>query len=236
MNTDIISTVRTELKKNIDPATRDSAKRFFKEEVKFYGVKSAVAGKIAADAFRSIKDKSKEEIFILCEELLKSDYSEEAFIAFEWSYRVRERYTPADFKVFERWVATYVNNWAKCDTICNHTIGEFVERYPQYVEKLKAWAVSKNRWVKRAAAFTLILPARRGLFLKDIFHIADTLLHDEDDLVQKGYGWMLKEASRKHQEDVFRYIMKHKATMPRTALRYAIEKMPEELKRRAMAK
>ena len=59
---------------------------------------------------------------------------------------------------------------------------------------------------------------------------------DTDDLVQKGYGWMLKEASKKHQTQVFNYIMKNKAKMPRTALRYAIEKMPVELKKQAMKK
>jgi 3-methyladenine DNA glycosylase AlkD len=53
-------------------------------------------------------------------------------------------------------------------------------------------------------------------------------------MVQKGYGWMLKEASKKHQAEVFNYVMSKKARMPRTALRYAIEKMPADLKRRAM--
>jgi 3-methyladenine DNA glycosylase AlkD len=60
------------------------------------------------------------------------------------------------------------------------------------------------------------------------------LFHDTDDLVQKGYGWMLKEASRRHPEEVFRYVMKHREDMPRTALRYAIEKMPGDWKRQAM--
>ncbi len=74
------------------------------------------------------------------------------------------------------------------------------------------------------------------MFLEDVFEIADILLSDKDDLVQKGYGWMLKEASRQHQREVFNYIMRKKTVMPRTALRYAIEKMPEDLRRRAMKK
>jgi 3-methyladenine DNA glycosylase AlkD len=53
-------------------------------------------------------------------------------------------------------------------------------------------------------------------------------------MVQKGYGWLLKEASRAHQAEVFDYVMKNKAVMPRTSLRYAIEKMPAELRRKAM--
>ena len=72
------------------------------------------------------------------------------------------------------------------------------------------------------------------MFLQDVFDIADILLGDKDDLVQKGYGWMLKEASRIHEQEVFDYIMAHKSVMPRTALRYAIEKMPLDLRKRAM--
>ena len=62
------------------------------------------------------------------------------------------------------------------------------------------------------------------------------LLTDEDDLVQKGYGWMLKVAGQSHQEQVFDYVMKNKKIMPRTSLSYAIEKMPEDLRKQAMKK
>jgi 3-methyladenine DNA glycosylase AlkD len=83
---------------------------------------------------------------------------------------------------------------------------------------------------------SLIIPARHGKFIKDVFEIADILLLDSEDMVQKGYGWMLKAASQAHQREVFNYVMKHKAKMPRTALRYAIEKMPKVLKAKAMQK
>jgi len=106
--------------------------------------------------------------------------------------------------------------------------------YPQFLPKLKEWATSENRWTRRAAAVTLIIPAQKGLFLNDIFEIAGTLLLDKDDLVQKGYGWMLKVASQAYQKEVFDFVMKYKATMPRTALRYAIEKMPQGMKAEAM--
>ena len=72
--------------------------------------------------------------------------------------------------------------------------------------------------------------------LKNIFEIAGILLTDKDDLVQKGYGMDVKAASQAHQQEVFDYVMKTKSVMPRTALRYAIEKMPKELKIKAMGK
>ncbi|MDR1585051.1 MAG: DNA alkylation repair protein, partial [Prevotellaceae bacterium] len=161
---------------------------------------------------------------------------EEAVVACIFSEALHRQYEPADFKTFERWVRKYVNNWADCDTLCNHTIGTFVMMYPACINELKKWAESPERWVKRAAAVSLIIPARKGLFLQDIFEIANTLLLDKDDMVQKGYGWMLKAASQAHQQEVFDYVISKKAVMPRTALRYAIEKMPEELRVEAMKK
>ena len=90
--------------------------------------------------------------------------------------------------------------------------------------------------MKRAAAVSFIVPAKRGEFLKDALEICDVLLLDGDDMVQKGYGWLLKEESRQHTKEVYNYVVKHRKEMPRTALRYAIELMPKELKSEAMKK
>ena len=108
--------------------------------------------------------------------------------------------------------------------------------YPDKINLLKKWAKSSNRWMRRASAVSLIIPARDGNFLSDIFEISDILLVDSDDMVQKGYGWMLKSATKRWQKEVFDYVIRNKALMPRTALRYAIEKMPADLKIAAMAK
>ncbi len=232
----IVITLRKELKQNSDPQTQTTGQSFFKEKVKMYGIKTATVIKIGKAYDKDVAALDKKAAFTLCDELWQSGYMEESFIACHFSYLIRKSYQPADFKVFEKWVNEYVSNWASCDTLCNHTIGKFIEMYPEYLENLKKWTKSKNRWMRRAAAVSLIVPARQGKFLPEIFGIAEELLMDEDDLVQKGYGWMLKVASQAHQNEVFEYVLKHKATMPRTALRYAIEKMPKELKLQVMAK
>jgi len=235
MNT-LVKEIFQKLEQSSDLKTKESGERFFKEKVKMHGVKTAIALNISKEYYKQVKGKSKEEIFTLCEELWQTGYMDESFIACNWSYNVHKDYKEKDIQIFERWINTYVNNWASCDTFCNHTVGEFIVMYPKYISTLKQWAKSKNRWVKRASAVSLIVPARKGLFLNDVFEIADTLLLDTDDMVQKGYGWMLKVASNMHEKEVFDYVMKHKSNMPRTALRYAIEKMPKELKIEAMKK
>jgi len=216
--------------------TRTTGQRFFKEKVKIYGIKTALVTKIAKKYSKEIMVLPKQEVFVVCDQLWQSGFMEESFVACHFSHLICKNYQPADFKIFEKWVNNYISNWASCDTLCNHSIGTFVEMYPEFLTNLKKWAKSESRWARRASAVTLIIPARHGRFLKDIFEIADVLLEDSDDLVQKGYGWMLKVASEAHQTEVFEYVMKNKNDMPRTALRYAIEKMPKELKAKAMAK
>jgi len=88
--------------------------------------------------------------------------------------------------------------------------------------------------MKRASAVSLIYSIRRKQQLGAIFETADALLTDQDIMVQKGYGWMLKEASNEYPDEVFDYVMKNKKEMPRTALRYAIEKLSPESRREAM--
>lgn len=230
----IVELVRKKLIENADEKTKAGSKRYFKEQIDTYGVKSAVVGQISKEIYSQITDFSKDEIFELCEELWKSGMLEESFIACNWSYAVRKQYVEADFSTFERWVKNYVSNWASCDTFCNHTIGAFLQLYPQFVQKMKEWTHSPNRWVKRASAVSFILPARKGLFKEDIFDIANNLLLDTDDMVQKGYGWMLKSLADSYEDEVFQYVLSKRAVMPRTTLRYAIEKMPPDKKQEAM--
>lgn len=232
----VITKIRQELQSLADPEIQKTSRRFFKEEITCYGMKTATGIAIAKKYWKEIKTRNKQEIFALCEELYQSGYMEESFIVSEWAHALSGRYEREDLAVFRRWIDTYITNWASCDGFCNHTMGDFIEQYPECTEELKRWTQSENRWMRRAAAVSLIVPAKHGKFLEESIEIAYLLLTDTDDLVQKGYGWLLKEVSRKHTEEVFSYVMMNKKVMPRTALRYAIELMPKDLRAEAMKK
>ena len=230
-----IPAIRRTLKELATEQTRTVTQRFFKEPIRLYGVKSPVVRQVAKEHFAAIKGTPKAEVFALCDSLWASGMLEEIGVACEWIYRFHKEFTPDDFPRFEAWIDAYITNWATCDSFCNHTVGTFLTMYPQYIADLKKrWSVSKNLWTRRASAVSLIIPAKNGQFHDDVFQIATTLLHDPEDLVQKGYGWLLKSAADFDRETVFRFVMANKATMPRTALRYAIEKMPKEMKAQAM--
>jgi 3-methyladenine DNA glycosylase AlkD len=232
----IIERIQQELRALADPEIRKTSQRFFKDDITCYGIKTAGVMAIAKKYWKEVKGRPKLEIFTLCEDLYQSGYMEESFIVSNWAHALSGRYEKEDLAVFRRWIDTYITNWASCDGFCNHTMGDFIEQYPEYTEELKRWTRSENRWMRRAAAVSLIVPAKHGKFLKESLEISDLLLTDMDDMVQKGYGWLLKEASRKHTSEVFSYVMMNKRVMPRTALRYAIELMPEDLRSEAMKK
>lgn len=216
---------------------RESSRRFFKDsqKIKFHGVKSAEVRKIAKQGLAALKGVDKETLFGLCEELWKSGFLEEGGVACEWAHAQRKHFVPSDLSVFGRWIERYIDNWASCDTLCNHTVGDLVTMYPKLVGELLHWTASPNRWKKRAAAVSLIIPARKGLFLENVLAIADRLLGSPDDMVQKGYGWALKAAGEAHPDVVYSYLVKNHEVMPRTAFRYALEKLPEDLRKKAMA-
>jgi len=232
----VIERIREELRASADENTKKSFQRFFKEKATFYGVKTGTVGKIAKRYWNEVKSCSKTEVFSLCEELYSSGFTEEAFVVSFWLPNMVEKLKPIDLAIFKGWIEKYIDNWAKCDGFCNHTIGSLIEKYPESINEVKTWAKSRNRWLKRAAAVSLIIPAKKGDFLQDAFEISDMLLPDKDDMVQKGYGWLLKEASRMHQKQVLNYVLENRKKMGRTALRYAIELMPKELKTEAMKK
>jgi len=232
----IVGQVRAELKANADEQTRNGATRYFKEAITVYGVNTATVAKIVKTHWSQVKGLEKSEIFSVCEELFRSGVMEEAFVAADWLPNIAERFERSDLATFKRWILQYIDNWAKCDSFCNHTVGDFMMNFPDCVSELKEWAKSSNRWLKRAAAVSLVVPAKKGMFLAEAFEISDLLLTDGDDLVQKGYGWLLKAETEKHPKEIFAYVLKNKAVMPRTALRYAIEKLPKEQKAEAMKK
>ena len=232
----IILKIKKQLKNNVDLEYKKNSYNFFKEEIKIHGVRTPNVRNISKKYFSEIRDLSKKEIFFLCEELLRSGYVEESVIAFDWTYRIKDRYEKKDFKILELWLEKYVSDWGRCDDLCTHALGFYLFKFPEFLPKIEKWAFSKNRWQRRASAVCLIYSLKRKRNLTNAFNIANILLEDSDDLVQKGYGWMLKEASNVYPDEVFNFIHKNKRTMPRTALRYAIEKMPKEIKIELMKK
>ena len=232
----ITAEITDDILKHSNPEFRKVQARFFKEEIPIRGTRSEDVKKITQKHWKNIKNLGKEEIIAICEELYKTGYLEESLAAPGFLSKLQKEYTAEDIRRFEDLIDRYIKNWAACDGFCTRVMGDYLEKYPENLPVLKEWAVSENLWLRRAAAVSLIKPARKGKYLAEAFEISGILLRDGEDMVQKGYGWLLKEESRKNTREVLDYVVRNKREMPRTALRYAIELMPKAMKDEAMKK
>ena len=89
---------------------------------------------------------------------------------------------------------------------------------------------------KRSAAVSLLPLSRKGKFLQEVFKTSLKLIPIRDDMVEKGVGWLLKETSKAKQKEIIEFVKKHENAMTRTTFRYAIEKIPENIRKKLMRK
>jgi 3-methyladenine DNA glycosylase AlkD len=122
-----------------------------------------------------------------------------------------------------------INNWDLVDSSAPYIVGPYLLTRPRTI--LRKLANSKNIWERRIAIVATFAFIRAGQ-TEDTFAIAQMLLADSHDLIHKAVGWALREAGKKHPELLLAFLEEHYAKLPRTALRYAIERFtPAERKR-----
>lgn len=118
----------------------------------------------------------------------------------------------------------YINCWDLVDVTCPHIVGKHLMDKDRSI--LYTWAKSNHLWTKRIAMITNWWFVRKG-DLSEVYKISEELLKDDHDLIHKAVGWMLREAAKKDMPKTEIFLIKYYHDMPRTMLRYAIEKYPE---------
>ena len=183
---------------------------------------SPEAQKIAAEAYRTVKQWPLAERNRFCNELWKSG---QGIVAIYLYRRFRKQCASCEFHLFEKWIDRYVLHWGHCDGVSHYLISAAIENEPELARQVVPWTVSANRWKRRAAAVSLVYGARRGRDSELILQVAGRLLYDRDDLVRKAVGWLLKETYATQPRDVMRFLRSRKAGAPQMVLRIAAEKM-----------
>jgi len=138
-----------------------------------------------------------------------------------------------EFRRFASWLDR-VTNWSDHDALVHDLLGPMVCGEPAYCVEVFRWARSRNRWRRRAACVALIRGARQKKFFVEIVRTSEMLLDDEDDMVQKGLGWLLREAAKYDARRTVPYLMKVRGRAPRLVLRTACETLPVAARRRVL--
>jgi 3-methyladenine DNA glycosylase AlkD len=217
--------LRFELNQAADPKFREGQKWFFKEPVDPYGVRTVHLNRIVRELYKRVKGWKAADRNRLCTEMWKNGKLEEsAAVCHLYRHFARECHE-CEFRLFERWLDRYVHTWAHCDGLSTWLFAASLRNEPKLISELADWTRSPNRWRRRAAAVSLLQEAKSGRNLEAILDIADRLAEDRDDMVEKGVGWLLKEAYPKQPAAVVRFLRQNRARFSRTTLRYAAEKM-----------
>jgi 3-methyladenine DNA glycosylase AlkD len=229
--------IAAELQPRADPAYRELVQSRYNMDVStFLGVRTPIVHRSANRHYKLLKSFPIEERLAACTTMLEAKIYELKVMAFRWAYLSRNDLAPVHLPVLAGWLARYIDDWIDCDDLCIHVLGEFFVRHPELADVTRTWTRADNRWVRRGAAVAIIPSARKGKLHELALDIADLLLDDNDNLIQKAYGWLLKEASKADPQGIYAYLMQRRSIMPRLAFRYALEKMPDELRRDALAR
>lgn len=172
------------------------------------------------------------------ERLLESPYYEARMGAVSiMDFQARARRITADHRraLFDLYIRRHdrINNWDLVDRAAPYVVGGYLADKPRAV--LYDLARSANPWERRTAIVSTYYFIRAGE-LDETFHIAELLVRDEHDLVQKAVGSWIREAGKQDQALLLRFLGRHAETMPRAMLRYAVEKLPSEMRATFMAK
>lgn len=208
------------------PEEARKTERFFKSGEGEYGAGDQFIGVRMGNIFTLVKEYFDMPVSEL-EKLLDSPIHEHRAGAVSIMDKASRRKTlPANRRkeFFDLYVRRHdrINNWDLVDLGALHMVGMYLQDRPRDI--LYRWAKSDNLWERRSAIVgTAYLIRQKDL--DDTFQIAEILVDDTHDLIHKGVGWMLRFAGDKDPKRLLTFLDKHAATMPRTMLRYAIEKL-----------
>jgi 3-methyladenine DNA glycosylase AlkD len=208
---------------------------FFKDEIKSHGWRTA-------DLRRAIrlcrKDILREHGFDFLVETADQLFSglvlEEKIAGIFLLENLIEKCGEREFELFESWLDR-IGSWADHDGLVHYLISPMVAAKPSRAKAVFKWAKSPNRWHRRAACVALIRVARAKMLFAEITKLSGRLLADQDDMVQKGLGWLLREAAKFDAKRTVPYLMKIRDRAPRLVLRTACETLPLATKKRVLS-
>ncbi|RPJ49163.1 MAG: DNA alkylation repair protein [Candidatus Latescibacterota bacterium] len=218
-----------------DPEVARSGQRFFKEPVPLLGIPGPTINRVARELVRETRGCwTAREAVRFCDVLVREPHLEARAVGFLAVAPHAGDAGPFLLARIRSWLARSCGSWAAVDTLAPRVLGPFVDRHPDRIPEVVEWTGAKNMWVRRGAAVAFVNHARKGRHLGAAYEIAERLLDDEEDLMHKAVGWLLREAGKADGPRLERFLRRHGPRIPRTTLRYAIERFPESKRKKLL--
>jgi 3-methyladenine DNA glycosylase AlkD len=231
----IATDIRSILKDGGSAQHASGVQWFFKDEIKSHGWYTAELRRAVRRCRREIlREHDLDFLVTVADKLFSGPVLEEKVAAVFLLEKMDAQFGDREFRMFESWLDR-ISSWADHDGLVHYLIAPMVAAKPARVKNVFRWAKSRDRWHRRAACVALIRGARVKMFFPEIVKLSDSLLADDDDMVQKGLGWLLRETAKFDAKRTVAYLMKIRGRAPRLVLRTACETLPGSVKRRILA-
>ena len=208
---------------------------FFKEEIKSHGWYTADLRRALRRCRKDILREHDFDFLIkVADQLFSGPVLEEKMAGIFLLESMTDRCGDREFELFENWLDR-ISSWADHDGLVHCLISPMVAAKTARAKSVFKWARSPNRWHRRAACVTLIRAARAKMLFPEITKLSNSLLADEDDMVQKGLGWLLREAAKFDAKRTVSYLMQIRDRAPRLVLRTACETLPVAVRKRILS-
>jgi 3-methyladenine DNA glycosylase AlkD len=208
---------------------------FFKEEIQSHGWYTADLRR-AIRRWRQdiLREHGFDFLLRVADDLFSGNVLEEKTAAVFLLEKMDAKFGDREFRVFESWLDR-ISSWADHDALVHYLIASIVAAKPARVRDAFRWARSRDRWHRRAACVALIRAARAKLLFPEIVKLSSVLLADDDEMVQKGLGWLLRETAKFDAKRTVPYLMKIRGRAPRLVLRTACETLPPAARSKILA-
>ena len=219
--------VTNHLRSLANPEIAKHSQRFFKTAEGEYGFGDKFLG-IRVPVIRQAVKKYNNTPLSVAEQLLKSEYHEvRLFALLLLVFRFSKSNADEQEEIYHLYLRNtqYINNWDLVDCSAHYIVGTYLENKGKSV--LYNLSQSNSLWERRIAIMSTFYFIKKGQF-SDTLQISEQLLSDQEDLIHKAVGWMLREVGKRDLAKEVAFLKAHYQKMPRTMLRYAIEKFSQE--------
>jgi len=213
----------------------DTLQKYFKDPIQAYGVdyptyKTWLKGFVA----RLEESWTLTEAVAFCDAIIEDPHLEARGTGFQVVGAFVEEAGPELLAHGRRWLETACGNWGLVDGLAPTVLSPLLRKYPEMAGEVKEWTASPSPWVRRGAAVAFVsLMDDEGLMTAG-YEVATRLRGDGEDLIHSAGGWMLREAGKVDRGRLEAYLLEKGPALPRTTLRYAIEKFPKEDRKRLL--
>ncbi|HVP46932.1 MAG TPA: DNA alkylation repair protein [Bryobacteraceae bacterium] len=229
---------RKTLRTSADPRVARSQKRFFKpwEKISLYGLKTPDVKRVERELYQSVrKSWTYAAALEFCDLLMHDAHLESEAVGLLLLERYHRQFEKDLLETARGWLeAGLCENWAATDDLATGVLWRLLDKYEDLGGEFEAWQASPNLWFRRAGIVVFVKCAGKGKHLDRAYQIVTALFPDTHDLIHKACGWLLREAGKADAPRLEKFLLKHGPAVPRTTLRYAIERFPEDKRHRLL--